>query len=421
MNAEITASPSINKITETFTPRRAEVNLKTYVPRLDLEKALLRSVSGSLHTLICGESGSGKSWLYKKVLNQNEVDFVVANCALAQRFSGVVGAICNAINPEGEFVSRSYEQTKKATAGVGGFGGALEKKDSYVYSGGDALLACFRKLKEKNKGKRSVVVLDNLESIFDSVEYMAELADLVILLDDEVYSACNIKFVIVGTPTGVLEYFAKTKNLESVSNRIEEIPKVSGFNLPMVRTLTVNGLNNILHLKVSGEDVLEISHHIYRVTFGLAQRVQEYLLKLAFQIADNKFYSAPLLDNSDIDWLKSAFRKNYTTVESHLDGGADKYSIKNHVIFCIGEIKIHQFGAGDISALLQEKFPKIKFTKEEVISVLSSMTDGDSPILRRNPKTDHFRIIDSRYLMCIRTMMFINRSSGFIDKKNFMV
>lgn len=420
MNAEKTTL-SIYKINETFTPRRAEVNLKTYVPRLELEKALVRSVCGTLHTLICGESGSGKSWLYKKVLNQNEIDFVVANCALAQRFSGVVGAICNAISPDGEFVNRSYEQTKKANASIAGFGGGLEKKDSYVYSGGDVFLSALKKQSERNSGKLSVIVLDNLETIFDNKDFMSELADLIILLDDEAYSKCNIKFVVVGTPTGVLEYFAKTKNLESVSNRIEEIQKVSGFNLPMVKTLTINGLNNILNLKISGPDIDAISNHVYRVTFGLAQRVQEYLLKLAFQVADNKFYSRELLDKTDLDWLKSALRKNYTTVESHLDDGFEKYSLNNHVIFCIGETRIHQFSASDISGLLQEKFPSITQTKEKIQAILGEMTEGESPILRKNPKTDHFRIVDSRYLMCIRTMMYMNRSNGFIEKKNFVV
>lgn len=131
MNPQISSVPFVYKINETFTPRRAEVNLKTYIPRLELEKSLLRSVCGTLHTLICGESGSGKSWLYKKVLHQNEIEFVVANCALAQRFNGVVGAICNAINPDGSFVNSSYEQVKKASVGISGFGGGLKKRQLY--------------------------------------------------------------------------------------------------------------------------------------------------------------------------------------------------------------------------------------------------------------------------------------------------
>lgn len=248
---------------------------------------------------------------------------------------------------------------------------------------------------------------------------MSELADLVILLDDEKYAACNIKFVIVGTPTGVLEYFAKTKNLESVSNRIEEIPKVSGFNLPMISTLTSNGFNNILNLKINNGEIDEISEHVFRVTLGLAQRVQEYLLKLAFQITDNKFYYSELLHKSDLDWLKSAFRKNYTTIESHLDDGLKKYSLNNHVVFCIGEIKIHQFSAEDIFALIEEKFEFVTGSKDMVYDILKKMTEGDSPILRKNPKTYHFRIVDSRYLMCIRTMMYVNGNNGFVEKKNF--
>jgi hypothetical protein len=49
------------KINEVFTPRRTEVNREIYVDRLGLEKSLIRALDGSLHAIIFGESGSGKS------------------------------------------------------------------------------------------------------------------------------------------------------------------------------------------------------------------------------------------------------------------------------------------------------------------------------------------------------------------------
>lgn len=51
---------------EVFTPRSPEVNSEMYIARPDLEKALKNALRSSLHVIIHGESGTGKSWLYKQ-------------------------------------------------------------------------------------------------------------------------------------------------------------------------------------------------------------------------------------------------------------------------------------------------------------------------------------------------------------------
>ena len=68
-----------------FTPRLAEVNKEMYVSRPHLEKALKTALRGNLHLLIHGESGTGKSWLYKQTFQNNAINFVVANLANASR------------------------------------------------------------------------------------------------------------------------------------------------------------------------------------------------------------------------------------------------------------------------------------------------------------------------------------------------
>src|SRR5260370_36867684 len=76
-------------VNEVFTPRRTDVNREIYVDRVDLEKELGRTLTGSLHTIIFGESGSGKSWLYKKVLADMVAATAIANCAKALRFNSL--------------------------------------------------------------------------------------------------------------------------------------------------------------------------------------------------------------------------------------------------------------------------------------------------------------------------------------------
>lgn len=57
---------------EVFTPRQSEVNLDMYVHRPYHEKMLKRWLKETMHGFIFGESGSGKTWLYKNFLVKSE-------------------------------------------------------------------------------------------------------------------------------------------------------------------------------------------------------------------------------------------------------------------------------------------------------------------------------------------------------------
>lgn len=51
---------------DVFTPRSSVINKEMYVPRARHEAALVRAFQGTKNIIIFGESGCGKSWLYKK-------------------------------------------------------------------------------------------------------------------------------------------------------------------------------------------------------------------------------------------------------------------------------------------------------------------------------------------------------------------
>lgn len=90
------------KVTEVFTPRMSEVNSLMYVDRPFHEKLLIRAIGRNTHTLLSGESGNGKSWLVKKVLSENGIPYIVANCANASRLKSVTQLICSSLKLEPE-------------------------------------------------------------------------------------------------------------------------------------------------------------------------------------------------------------------------------------------------------------------------------------------------------------------------------
>jgi hypothetical protein len=411
------AKPTINTV---FTPRNAEVNHKMYVPRLALETALTRAVQGSMHPLLFGDSGTGKSWLYKKVFEQLEVEFAIANCANASRLGSITEEIRSTLIAAGTSRKTGFTENKEASVKAVVAEGKLTHQDQYTLSATEPLMDAFRAFRARSGRKQAVLVLDNLESIFKNDGLMSELADIIILLDDTRYSTFKIKLLIVGVPNGILEYFSKTKNLESVSNRLEELPRVSGMTLPQVTTLVRSGFE-LLEMPVPRDDLPSLAWHVFDVTLGVPQRVHEYCEKLAYAVEDRRgVFSKDSIDQADKAWTRIGLRQAYTVMESHLNAKKTTVSRRNQVIYSIGKIQHHQFDSGAIAEKIRELFPETATkTGMGISTILSELADGDMPLLSKNDKTNHYRVLDPRYTMCIRVAMYIDPTTKNVERLLF--
>lgn len=79
---------------DVFTPRADRVNESMYIHRPDLERELVRALIMKNNIAIFGESGTGKSWLYKKILKERDIHFEIVNLANALQ----AGSIRETIN-----------------------------------------------------------------------------------------------------------------------------------------------------------------------------------------------------------------------------------------------------------------------------------------------------------------------------------
>ncbi|WKW32514.1 hypothetical protein KIH13_00415 [Pseudomonas viridiflava] len=185
---------------------------------------------------------------------------------------------------------------------------------------------------------------------------MDELSNIIILLDDSRYAECNINFLVVGVPNGVLQYFREVKNAESVANRLQEIQKVSGLDSGQVREIVSKGFAH-LQIPLSGASLIEISEHVSDVTLGIAQRVHEFCEHLAYAIQDNKWtYIPTTLQTANLAWLMAGLRHAYSAVEKNLNSRETTVARRNQVIYCIAKVKRHEFDSSDIDKLVRESF-----------------------------------------------------------------
>jgi hypothetical protein len=394
--------PQVNQV---FTPRRTEVNRDIYVDRPDLEKELRRSLQGSLNTIVYGESGSGKSWLFKKVLSDLGYYVATANCANALRFNSLtkeIQDVAGLVNPK-RLASQEEEMTASANAVVAE--GGLTSRRHYEIAQGDPLLECFSAVRRCAGREPAVLVIDNLEMIFDSKPLMDELASIITVLDDPRYAQYNVRLLLVGVPSEIKDYFLQ--NHSSVANRLNEISEVSSLTRRQVAELVKKGFEGLLRIRFP-EGLLESwQTHIYNVTMGFAQHVQEYCEQLGYIVEDND-WSATLdqLKAADRQWLKGGLNHASGAIESLMNERETKIGRRNQVLYVLGKLDSKTFHITEIETLLREEFPSSTANVQLAVGqMLAELSGGRTPIIKRSPKGGSYQFRDARFAMAVRALL----------------
>jgi hypothetical protein len=394
--------PDVNQV---FTPRRTDVNRDIYVDRPNLEKELRRSLQGSLNTIVYGESGSGKSWLFKKVLSDLDAYVATANCANALRFNSLTKEIQDVAGLEDprRFVGHEEEISASANA-VFAEGGATSKR-LYEIAQGDPLLACFSTVRRSAGNKPGVLVIDNLEMIFNSTKLMDELASVITVLDDPRYAQYNIKLLLVGVPSEIKDYFLQ--NHSSVANRLNEISEVSSLTRDQVASLVQKGFQDLLKIVLPRDLLKSWQAHIFNVTMGFAQHVQEYCEQLGYIVEDSNWVaSLDQLRAADKQWLKGGLNHASGAIESLMNERETKIGRRNQVLYVLGRLETKTFHIAEIEGLLRQEFPiSTSDVQLAVGQMLAELSGGKTPIIKKSPKGGTYQFRDARFAMAARALL----------------
>lgn len=391
---------------DVFTPRSALVNVGMYVERPDLELALRNGLRGNLHLLIHGESGTGKSWLYKKVFTDLGVTFLVANLANASRRGSIDAELRGIVDRESPTIKTGYEEEKSASIKAVLAEGELKHTAEYAIQRLDPLEECFRLLRKRaggSEGGPAVLVMDNLEAAF-TPELLKQLADMIILCDDERYADYRVKLVIVGVPGGVKEYYYRTPHHASVANRLHEMPEVSRLSPAECEQLVQRGFIEKLQY-----DVVDLHHLVASVawvTDRVPQLVHEYCLQVAYQAEAKKKVSTIDVISGGSMWVSHNAYHAYAIIESNMNERDTRAGRRNQTLYVLGRCSGEEFKASEIEQGLRREFPtSTKDTALNTAQVLAQLADSDRPVVRRSPKGDAFTFADARYRSVLRAML----------------
>jgi len=406
------------KISEVFTPRRADVNPKMYIDRPEHEKALERSVHGTKHTIIFGQSGNGKSWLYKRVAEQLEWSLYICNMSNASRRNSITEEIAYQLTSSERILTNASEGMDAKAKAVVAEGGLSSRRD-YKVRQEDPLERAFREARAEAGKRPLVIALDNLEVIFKSENLMSELANILLLLDDPRYAKHNAKFILIGTPADIVEYYQKTENLEPVANRLQEIPPVRGLTKSQVYSLLYKGLVQQLGIRIP-VDLLKLwTSRIHHSTLGIAQRVHEYGEQLAYAIEANKWIAKTGHEEAaEEQYVKDSLYQSYAVVDRCLNEKNTKAGRRNQVIFSLGLLPGATFDTNTVEKIVREEFPNS--TKDVALGIgqiLGELCSREMGLLRRTPRSTEYRFADPRYLMCIRMMLRKKNESETVFKR----
>lgn len=391
---------------EVFTPRSSDVNRRSYIPRPELEEELAEGLNESQHLIIFGESGNGKSWLYKRVFEAERVTYDVVNLVQASRFGSLEAAFEDRLARREKLEKTEYETAK--SAGVKPQGVGVDFEGTWRYVKGkkepfERLLAYLRKTAGK---RRAVIVLDNFEQISNDAELCKQVSNCIVLLDDPTYSAYDVKIVIVGTPAGIDEILSKSGNLQTISTRLKEIPEVERMTPNEAKSLMRSGLENALKLKVIGNSDV-FYERMLKVTDRIALELQELGLKIAKEARKKEGKIDQIVfDRATTKWAKNSIRSTCAMLADRLNSTETKAARRNQCLYACGEITKDTFTYKDVEEKIRELFPET--TEGVALNVsgeLSKLSKDENPLLRRIERQKAYRLSSPKVRMAIRTML----------------
>lgn len=388
---------------DVFVIRSSKVDDSLYVNRDKYEKELARLVKTAPNIIIKGESGCGKTWLYKKVFENEKIDYEIIDLSQAiKEGMSIEKVISNKLNKNKEYVQMGYSTEKNAGLKIPVAEGSMSYSEEFVLNE-SPLLKMYKNL--HHHGKKSILVLDNLEQIKDKPQLLDELNSMIMNIDSDDYAEYDVKLLIVGTPSGFKHFYATARNIDTMTNRLKALDEVKGMSLEETGEYFKKSMINKMKISFAPGDVEKYVKHILDITNGVPQRIVEYCLNLCYTIEDAKGNTEykQLYKMADSRYLRGTLDKNVEVISRKLNSNETALQRRNQVLYTLGKMKSNIFKTADVEKQLRKIFNIPKEINVNVSGLLSELSDGDDPILIK--VNDNWMFQDSQYLVTLKLML----------------
>jgi len=394
---------------EVFTPRAALVNKSMYIARPDYEQELIRALRSKYHIVIYGDSGCGKSWLYKKVFDQLRVEYTTVDLSTATHADDVDLCLLDALEQE-EWVET--ERTAERTRGVmpGDIGYQQKGTIVSVKQEDSALVQLCSTIRKKAGSRKAFIVFENIEHAISHQDVVVELRSLLLALDDQRFAALDVQICMVGVPFDIKSLLTDGNKYQTISNRVVEISEISRMSKDQAKLLILQGFTTEL-----GMDLESQEYCISQITY-LTDRIPQYLHDVCLQVAfiaeeNGSIINPKVISDAAHVWVETNARQSREFIERIVGPGKVHRSQKAKIIFAISKVESTFFYAQDVDTILREQFPAtIGSSRIQLMKMLNKLSSGELRILKKDDQQDKFRVVTPKLRSVLRYCLAIDQN-----------
>lgn len=403
------------KATEVFTPRSPEVNDIMYLQRSGAEKKIITAISINKLTLLIGETGIGKTWTLKRVLEDHGLEWHTINFANLQDKSEITQQISSRLQSgviaiDGNHTEQS-QQTLEPTilsnkAGSTSVGSSSSKR--YKLDPIRDLLDAIDK--RSSKITPIVFVFENFEMNPRLELYKGLIA---FLIDTEQLKRGRIKLFLTTASESFRENFSEGKDRSgdfteaAVFSRVHEIKPLYPFNLRQIMEFSEKGFNEQLKLGLSKVEIHQIASDGLRSTLGIPSDLHDYCLILANLIIDKHHggFDYTLLKDAGLEFYSIQPEVSKKLLIKSVSN--DRAYRRNQTLFCCTKIEKTFFSSKDIKRTM-----KIVIGHETSNQNIKKqlVTLCNSGLLIPADDDQNFRWASPTLLMAARQLLYLTNS-----------
>ena len=391
-----------------------------YVNRPDHEAALRRGIRTGYNIVVHGDSGCGKSWLYKKVFKDEGVFFKVVDFSTAGDADEVDILLLEAVTEYMQWVESSKTNERDIEFKPANMGGKY--KEQTVFAKLEAspfarLLSAIRH--QAGKSKKSFLVFENLEYILDKEDVVKKIQTMLLALDDPNSAKFDVKICLVGVPSEIKEVLSDGNKYQTISNRVYEVPEVDRLSRTAVNLLVVRGLEQELEYTI--ESKTYCYSKIAFVTYRIPQYVHDVCLHVAMRAEETLNQVNPeVIDLALRDWIMSNSRQSIEFVRRWIMGDRAPNRTRAKIIYTISRLEEHFFSAEDITEELKKQFPKSMSGKRvQTLAALRKMSEGEERILKCDADRRLFRVATPQIRSSLRICLNVDKTEETVSIKSF--
>ncbi|HBJ2623372.1 TPA: AAA family ATPase [Clostridium botulinum] len=398
---------------EIFNPR-GQYDEKMYISRPKYEGKLKNALLNDMCILVHGQSGTGKTWLTRSVLEKERYYYKAINLALASNYKSIYDCFKNTMVRENWQIRTKYTEGKNAGIGITGVAtGGINHLDEYNTSVDYFMeFLKFMKYRDRAKFKKRYIVFENFECIIGNDILIKELTNLITIIDDDEVAKYNTNFIIIGATKDIHKYFSTLPNINTIENRIYELPEVSTLTTLQAFSLVERGFKK-LEIEFENNDLLEFyKKEITKATGGIPQRLQELCLQISLICKENDWTAKrEYIEEAKKEWITTSLNKNYVSMTRMLDYDEKSNSLKNKVLYCVAQKDNMTFKNSEVNIDLKNEFMDLADVEDiDSGNILEEFCTSNPPLLEKVEYTNEYSFVDFKYALCLRTMLYKNEN-----------